>query len=72
MIGSMTVWMLVSLTQMTLGSKKVHVWAVNDLWDVNPASHNLCWDDANETQRCILFATGKWLDESQLQKGFNE
>ena len=54
-----------------LDKRRFIVQAVNDLWDVLPASENLCWD-ANDTRWCKIVVIGKWLDNDQLQKGFNE
>ncbi|KAL7468412.1 hypothetical protein ACHAXS_008645 [Conticribra weissflogii] len=45
--------------------------AVNDLWEVLPASGNLCWE-GNETRCCKIVVIGKWLNYDELQKGFNE
>ncbi len=49
--------------------------AVHDLWDVLPASADLCWDDdaAREGTRCCkVIVIGKWLDEALLQVGFGD
>ena len=54
-----------------LDKRRFIVQAVNDLWDVLPASENLCWD-ANDTRWCKIVVIGKWLDNDQLQQGFNE
>lgn len=54
-----------------LDKRRFIVQAVNDLWDVLPASQNLCWD-SNETRCCKIVVIGKWLDESQLQERFQE
>jgi hypothetical protein len=45
----------------------------DDLWDVLPASADLCWDDdaAREgTSCCKVIVIGKWLDEALLRVGF--
>jgi len=52
-----------------LDKRRFIVQAVNDLWDVLPASKNLCWDE-NETRCCKVVVIGKWLDEGQLKEGF--
>mmetsp|Transcript_17870 Transcript_17870/g.33318 ORF Transcript_17870/g.33318 Transcript_17870/m.33318 type:complete len:228 (+) Transcript_17870:1-684(+) len=52
-----------------LDKRRYIVQAVNDLWDILPASQNLCWE-ANETRCCKIIVIGKWLDEGQLHKGF--
>jgi len=54
-----------------LDRRRFIVQAVNDLWDVLPASQNLCWD-INETRCCKIVVIGKWLNEEQLQKGFDD
>ncbi|KAL7530115.1 hypothetical protein ACHAXR_003316, partial [Thalassiosira sp. AJA248-18] len=54
-----------------LDRRRFIVQAVNDLWDVHPASQNLCWD-ANETRCCKIVVIGRWLDESHLQEGFRD
>ena len=54
-----------------LDRRRYIVQAVNDLWDVLPASQNLCWG-ADETRCCKVVVIGKWLNESQLQEGFRE
>jgi hypothetical protein len=51
------------------------VQAVHDLWDVLPASADLCWDNnaAREGTRCCkVIVIGKWLDEALLQLGFGD
>ena len=51
------------------------VQAVNDLWDVLPASADLCWDDdaaGGGTRCCRVIVIGKWLDEARLRAGFGE
>jgi len=52
-----------------LDKRRFIVQAVNDLWDVLPASQNLCWD-SNETRCCKMVVIGKWLHEGELQEGF--
>jgi len=54
-----------------LDRRRFIVQAVNDLWDVLPASQNLCWD-INETRICKIVVIGKWLNEEQLQKSFDD
>ena len=43
--------------------------AVNDLWDIVPASDNLHWNE-NDT-RCCKIVIGKWLDEIKLRQEFD-
>jgi hypothetical protein len=43
--------------------------AVNDLWDIIPASDNLHWNE-NDT-RCCKIVIGKWLDEIKLRQEFD-
>lgn len=54
-----------------LDKRRFIVQAVNDLWDILPASQNLHWG-ANETRCCKIVVIGKWLDEGKLQKGFQD
>ena len=54
-----------------LDQRRFIVQAVNDLWDVHPASQNLCWDD-NETRCCKIVVIGRCLNKSQLQEGFRQ
>jgi G3E family GTPase len=46
--------------------------SVHDLWDIQPASMDLCWnnDDAAETRCCKVIIIGKCLDVDWLRKGF--
>ena len=53
-----------------LDRRRYIVQAVNDLWDVLPASKNLCWA-LDETRCCKIVVIGKLLDEKDLQEGFN-
>jgi G3E family GTPase len=46
--------------------------AVNDLWDVLPASDDLRWDDTADARCCKVIVIGKWLDEAQLRGGFGD
>ena len=46
------------------------VQAVNDLWDTLP-SQNLHWS-TSDTRCCKIVVIGKWLNEEQLQKGFDD
>lgn len=50
------------------------VQGVHDLWDVQPASMDLCWndDDAAETRCCKVIVIGKCLDVDRLRIGFME
>ncbi|EED88759.1 predicted protein, partial [Thalassiosira pseudonana CCMP1335] len=43
--------------------------AVNDLWDIVPASDNLHWNQ-NDTRCCKIVVIGKWLDEVKLKQQF--
>ena len=52
-----------------LDKQRFIVRAMNDLWDILPASRNLRWN-ANKTRCCKIFVIGKWLDEGRLQEGF--
>jgi hypothetical protein len=54
-----------------LDERRFIVQAVNDLWDVLPASEDLCWDAA-ETRCCKVIIIGKWLDEGRLRDGFRD
>ncbi|KAL7546065.1 hypothetical protein ACHAWF_009404 [Thalassiosira exigua] len=44
---------------------------VHDLWDVEPASQNLCWKEA-EARCCKVIVIGRWLDEAGLEEGFRD
>jgi hypothetical protein len=51
--------------------------AVHDLWDVLPASADLCWDDDDAAgdgaaRCCKVIVIGKWLDEARLRVGFGD
>ena len=53
------------------------VQAVHDLWDIQPASMDLCWNDddnasAAETRCCKVIIIGKCLDVDRLRMGFME
>jgi G3E family GTPase len=48
------------------------VQAVNDLWDVLPASDDLRWDDTVDARCCKVIVIGKWLDETILRDGFDD
>lgn len=50
------------------------VQAVHDLWDIQPASMDLCWndDDAAKTRCCKVIVIGKCLDVNRLRIGFME
>jgi G3E family GTPase len=52
-----------------LDQRRYIVQAVNDLWDVTPASDGLCWKDG-ETRCCKIVVIGKWLDDGSLRKEF--
>lgn len=52
-----------------LDQRRYIVQAVNDLWDVTPASDGLCWNDG-ETRCCKIVVIGKWLDDDLLRKEF--
>lgn len=52
-----------------LDRRRFIVQAVNDLWDVLPASQNLRWQ-SDETRCCKVVLIGKWLEEERLQEGF--
>ncbi|KAL7480233.1 hypothetical protein ACHAW6_005930 [Cyclotella cf. meneghiniana] len=54
-----------------LDRRRYIVQAVNDLWDVTPASDQSCWKDV-DTRCCKVVVIGKWLDEEQLQREFQE
>jgi len=54
-----------------LDRRRYIVQAVNDLWEVLPASGNLCWE-GNETRCCKIVVIGKWLDVKKLHEGFDE
>jgi G3E family GTPase len=54
-----------------LDRRRYIVQAVNDLWDVTPASDQLCWNE-EETRCCKLVVIGKWLDEDRLRREFEE
>ena len=54
-----------------LDKRRYVLQCVNDLWDVLPASDNLCWDD-NDTRCCKVIVIGKWLNEDELQYGFDQ
>ncbi|KAL3808018.1 hypothetical protein ACHAXA_004971 [Cyclostephanos tholiformis] len=48
------------------------VQAVNDLWDIHPASDDLRWNDTLDTRCCKVIVIGKWLDEARLRGGFGD
>lgn len=52
-----------------LDSRRYIVQAVNDIWDVTPASDGLRWKEA-ETRCCKIVVIGKWLDEDRLKSDF--
>jgi G3E family GTPase len=54
-----------------LDRRRYIVQAVNDIWDVTPASDSLCWKE-EETRCCKIVVIGKWLDEERLRKEFEE
>ncbi|KAL3794478.1 hypothetical protein HJC23_013951 [Cyclotella cryptica] len=54
-----------------LDRRRYIVQAVNDLWDVTPASDQLCWKDG-DTRCCKVVVIGKWLDEETLAREFEE
>ena len=53
-----------------LDGRRFIVQAVNELWDVRPASSNLCWNP-NETRCCKIVVIGKCLEEFKLKEGFD-
>jgi len=53
-----------------LDERRFIVQAVNDLWDTLP-SQNLHWS-TSDTRCCKIVVIGKWLNEEQLQKGFDD
>ena len=69
--GLETGLVICSESDIGLDKRRFIVQAVNDLWDVLPASNNLCWDD-NDTRCCKIIIIGKWLNEDELQKGFDQ
>ena len=54
-----------------LDKRRYIVQAVNDLWDVTPASDELCWTE-EETRCCKIVIIGKWLNEEKLKQEFEE
>lgn len=54
-----------------LDSRRYIVQAVNDLWEIHPATKTLCWDDVNEDRCCKIILIGRRLEQEKLEDGFN-
>ena len=55
----------------SLDRRRYIVQAVNDIWDVSPASDGLCWKE-EETRCCKIVVIGKWLGEDTLRMAFED
>jgi len=55
-----------------LDSRRFILQAVNDLWEIQPASNNLKWTAYQpiEERCCKLVIIGRWLDKKLLEDGF--
>lgn len=57
------------IDETNLDCRRYIVQAVNDIWDVTPASDRLCWNK-RDTRCCKIVVIGKWLDEDRLKREF--